>query len=1042
MPSSAFHVTIAAKLGRLCVKRQHHGVYNLVTSVVLSCLALPSLRTLATTQKINFGRDILPLLSDRCFHCHGPDANAREAGLRLDLEEAAKAVSDGVAAIVPGNSAASLIVQRMKSHDPVELMPPPRLGRPMHDAEIAKIIQWIDEGAPWGTHWALEPVSRPEPPPYAKHPIDAFVNQRLVAENLLPNPAASKHTLIRRASLDLTGLPPTPAEVRSFLDDTRPDAWTRVIDRLLASPAFGERMAWDWLDAARYADSNGYQHDAERTMWPWRDWVVQAFNQNLPWDEFTRLQLAGDLLPDATDAQRLPTGFLRNHPINGEGGRIPEENRVDYTMDMTETVGTVWLGLTFNCCRCHDHKYDALSQKDYFSFFAFFNQTPVTGEDRSPSSAPNVRVRPTTHTDQPDPLDSQLAEARDQLKVHETRIREQQATWEAAQLSTHSPTAPPWEILTPHSISSDAQLLTLQPDASVLASDDNPANDTYTFTATNRIARVHRLRLEALRHPSMTEGRLARSNSGNFVLTEIEVAAHLADGTTLTPRIARALASYEQKSYPVANAFDGNPKTGWAVYNGSTVVGDHQAVFVFDPPIENTQDAVLTITLRHTSPHVHHNIGRFRLAVSSGGELSLEDGTASPLFAALRVAPDARDKAQRALITEAHRQSDTEVVRLAKHVKELEGKVRSRDEKLPVVMVMEDMKKMRPTYTLDRGVYNAHRDEVFANVPAALPPLPPGAPANRLGLSNWLMDRGNPLTARVTVNRLWQMLFGIGLVKTPEDFGVQAEVPPHPELLDWLAAEFMESGWDVKALLRTIMTSEMYQRDSRLQPDHLERDPANRLFARGARFRLPAWMLRDQALGVSGLLDPKVGGRPVHPYQPEGVWEEASFGEKKYPKSTPADVRRRSIYTFWRRIIAPTMFFDNAARQVCSVKPFLTNTPMHALTTLNDITFVEAARVMAERVLLEPSTSTDEASRISALVSGVLARQPTAAESAIWQTSLTRARESFQADPASADALLAHGLAPRNPTISPQEHAAFTVLALSILNTDEALSRE
>jgi hypothetical protein len=706
---------------------------------MLSVSTVVALSRFAAAEPVNFSREVLPVLSDRCFYCHGPDEKHRKADLRLDDEPAAKAVGKNGAAIVPGAPEKSLIIQRMLSKDPDELMPPPEAHKDLTPAQIATLQRWIAEGAPWGKHWAFTPLLRPvvkEP----GNPVDALVGATLKREGLDFSPEADPRALLRRASLTLTGLPPTPGEMAGWLADTSPPAWEKQVDRLLASRAYGERMAWDWMEAARYADSNGYQGDNDRTMWPWRDWVVKAFNRNMPWDEFTIWQLAGDLLPNATDEQKLATAFLRNHAINGEGGRIPEENRVDYVFDMTETTGTVWLGLTFNCCRCHDHKFDPLTNRDYYSLTAFFNQTPVDGGGGDAQTPPVLRIPPADEPQRLAEADKSLTEKRQSLDTARKAAEARRPAWEK-------------------------QILT---DAGAARTAGQPGPDA--------------------------------------ALVEI-----------------------------------------------------------------------------------------------------------------LRLAPGQLNDGQRKSLTTAWEAAEPAVAALAKEVSELENRRRNIGNEGPKVMVMADQEILRKTFILSHGLYNKPVGEVPAALPGFLATLPPEAPRNRLGLAQWIVSPGNPLTARVTVNRFWQMLFGTGLVKSSEDFGVQSEFPVHPALLDWLAAEFRDSGWSVKQLLRLILTSNTWKQSSRVTPALLERDPFNKLLARGPRFRLPSAMIRDQALASSGLLRPMDGGWNVNPYQPDGIWEEATFGNKKYERSKGDDLHRRSLYTFWRRIAGPTMFFDTGSRLVCSV---------------------------------------------------------------------------------------------------------------------------
>ncbi|HEY7157679.1 MAG TPA: PSD1 and planctomycete cytochrome C domain-containing protein [Gemmataceae bacterium] len=817
-------------------------------SLTIALLAVPAAaaepKSNAPSAPIVFGRDVLPILSDNCFLCHGPDARKRKADLRLDTKEGALRRDDPV--IVPGKSGDSELFRRIASDDPGEIMPPPKANRKLTAGQIALLKRWIDEGAKWGKHWAFEKPARPPLPAvneknWPRNPIDFFVLARLEAEGLKPSPPASKETLLRRVTLDLTGLPPTLAEMDAFRADNSPDAYEKVVDRLLASPRYGERMAWEWLDAARYADSNGYQGDAERTMWPWRDWVIEAINRNLPFDQFTVQQLAGDLLPNASREQKLATAFCRNHAINGEGGRIPEENRVDYVMDMMETTGTIWLGLTFNCCRCHDHKFDPLTQKDYYSLFAFFNQTPITGGGGNPQTPPVLELASREQTAELAKLTARVRDAARAVEEMEHKLD--------------------------------------------LSGDDLKAEVAAAFKA-----------------PA------AKRNRGQIEKLERH----------------------------------------W----------------------EATQPAYVALLKKQ------------------------------------REAIDARDGFSRSF---------------------------------PRVMVMEDMPKPRDTFLLTRGSYEHPAEKVGMAVPASMPPLPHAAPKNRLALARWLVSSENPLTARVIVNRYWQQFFGVGLVKTSEDFGVRGERPSHPDLLDWLAMEFIHSGWDVKKLHRRIVTSATYRQSSRVPAALVERDPENRLLARGPRFRMPSWMIHDQALAASGLLVSKIGGAPVKSYQPAGVWEEATFGTKRYQRDKGAALYRRGVYTFWRRIVGPTMFFDSSARQTCVVKPTRTNTPLHALSTLNDVTYTEAARALAERVL---TTAGPPEKRVELAFRLVLGREPSAEEQRVLLAGLERVRRQFAADPAAAKKLLSIGESKRDEALDVVAHAAYAAMCTAILNLDEALTKE
>ncbi len=990
-------------------------------------------------EEIDFNRDVRPLLSENCFFCHGPDPNTRQADLRLDQHAGA------LAAIVPDQSHASELFARISSDDPDLKMPPPDSNRKLTKQQVETLRKWIDSGAKWGEHWSWVPLENPLVPDVAKNdsmmlhnPIDAFIQAKLVDKGILPSVPAERHRLLRRVTLDLTGVPPTSAEYERFLADHSPNAYENVVDQLLASPNFGERMAWDWLDAARYADTNGYQGDNERTMWPWRDWVINAFNSNMPYDQFTVWQLAGDLLPEATHEQKLATGFLRNHPINGEGGRIAEENRVDYVFDMAETTGTVWMGLTFNCCRCHDHKYDALLQKDYYALNAFFNQTPVTGGGGDPQTKPFLAVSTVTQQEQLEQLQQQLATLNGQLSEKQKSLAAQQPDWEAKTLA-ESASAEVWKPLEVLKLQAEHQTLEEFNEQSIFASGENPNNDTYTVHAKTSQQLLTGIRLDVLKHESHFNGGLARSNSGNFVLTEFEVAILNAGSDQRSPVIIKdAEATYEQGNLKVVTTFDGNPQTGWAVFAGKPVDREHAAVFRFESPVTLADGEQLVITLRHDSQHVNHNIGRFRLSATNAPQPMLTDGNQALLVALKTPVPD-RTQAQTELLRITQHTADVELTKLEAELKEVQTRIDSHDKSIAKVMVMEDMDKPRTTYILDRGLYTEQKTEVTAAVPESLPPLPSDVPANRLTLAQWLVSKENPLTARVTVNRFWQQLFGVGLVKTTEDFGVQAEIPIYLDLLNWLANDFVESGWDVKRFMKQVVMSQTYQQTSKVTAALLAIDPQNQYLARGPRYRLPSWMLRDQALAVSGLLVNRQGGPSVNVYQPPGVWEEASFGKKVYKQDHGDDLYRRSLYIFWRRIASPTIFFDTAQRQSCEVKPYLTNTPLHALQILNDVTYVEASRMLAQLAL--QNENSDE-QRLNFVFQRVLGRPVLPQEQSLLLAGLKRTQAHYKTNAEAVQAVLSSGESPRNMSLDSIDHASWTALCLAVLNLDETLSKE
>jgi len=754
---------------------------------LISILLLP-LPALAAP---DFGRDVLPILSDTCFTCHGPDANARKGKLRLDVEaEAKKEV------IVPGKSAESEIIARIFSNDADELMPPPESNLKLTAAQKATLKDWIDSGAKWDKHWAYEtpkPVAVPKvkQTDWPRGELDAFILARLEREGLRPSKEADRVMWLRRVTLDLTGLPPTLKEVDAFLDDQSPKAFESVVDRLLASPRYGERMAWDWLEAARYADSNGYQSDQDRTMWPWRDWVVRALNANMPYDQFSTEQLAGDLLPNATDEQVLATAFNRNHMINGEGGRIAEENRVEYIFDQLETVSTVWLGATMNCSRCHDHKFDPITQRDYYSLFAFFNNTPVNGGGGSGQTAPVLAVPSPPQKKEIAALEKQIASHAKAIEARRKILRQEQGAWEADQLKRSLI----WIPLQPITARAKRQTLELLEDLSVLAKGKLPDHDEYTVQLAGGVKAFRHVRLEALQHASLPASGLSRVKGGNFVLTDFKVLIERAGLEPKELKLSGARATFNQTSLDVKQAIDGNAGSGWGVWPGKQGVKQvHTAVFTIAEPVNLDPDAKLLVFLKFNHPATQHVMGRFRISVSDAVNPGFGSGK---LLEALRTEAAKRTTAMKKLIEDKQLMGDAEFVRREKEILAMQKRIAAIRNSSPKLMVMQDTTK-RETRVLTRGTYNQPTDIIVkSRTPMEFPPLPKGAPTNRLGLARWLMSNDNPLATRVTVNRIWQQFFGIGLVKTTEDFGVQGERPSHPALLDWLARVFIKNDWDV-----------------------------------------------------------------------------------------------------------------------------------------------------------------------------------------------------------------------------------------------------
>lgn len=1014
--------------------------------------------------KVDFARDVQPILSDKCYHCHGPDAEARKGDLRLDVLDGKLgpfAERDGYFVVSPGKVDDSVLVMRVTSDDPETLMPPPKSHRTLTEAQKQTLVKWVEQGAKWGKHWAFEVPVRPGVPVlktkgWAKNPIDAFVLAKLEKEGLAPSPEASRESLIRRVTLDLTGLPPTPADVDGFLKDTSPDAYEKVVDRLLASPRYGERMVWEWLDAARYADTNGYQADPTRTMWPWRDWVVRAMNENMPFDQFAVWQIAGDLLAngekwegrapqaaklneeDLKRDQRLASAFNRNHPFNGEGGRIPEETRVEDVMDRTDTVGTTFLGLTIGCAKCHDHKYDPISQKEYYSLSAYFNQCSETGEFQYVNGGnvlPVMDVATAEESAKSKTLKKAWDDAQAKLKAATPGIDAKQREWEKSALAGKG-----WEVVRPAAAWSagGASMQVIDADDSVLVSGKSPDNDVHEVILRTDLPQVTGLRLDVLPDVSLPHGGPGRSpDSGNFVLTDIEVVAVSITDPAKSEKGSFAFgeATYNQDALTAAAAVDGDPKgTGWAVYKAPDK-NNLTAVFALAKPLGFSGGTELRLRFKYDwQNNKQHTMGRFRLAVTGGP--AMLPGT----LAAVGTPEEKRSKEQKKLVRDYFRANvSKEYKPLADAAEAARKASKEFDATITKVMVMDDAKP-RETHVLVKGAYDKPEVKVDPGVPAVLNPLPKAEKNDRLALAEWVVDPANPLTARVIVNRYWQQFFGVGIVKTVEDFGVQGERPVNPELLDWLAVEFRVSGWDVKHMHRLIVTSAAYRQSSKVTPDLAERDPENRLLARGPRFRLPSVILRDQALAASGLLVEKLGGPPVKPYQPPGIWEEATFGYIKYEQDHGDSLYRRGLYTFWRRIVGPTEFFDAGSRSVCTVKQSRTNTPLHALTTLNDPTFVEAARALAQRVIETGGAKPKE--RVTAAYRLVLAREPSAREMKVWLAALDRLRSQYAGNPAEAKKLLAVGESKRDEKIDPIEHAAYTGVCLAILNLDETLTKE
>lgn len=1021
-------------------------------------------------KKLDFNRDIRPILSDNCFACHGPDKGKIKGDLRLDDRDLALkgGESDGPA-IVPGKPDESSILGRIVTANEDDHMPPKASAKPpLTEQQVATLRQWITEGAEYKGHWAFIPPVRPEVPDVKQFaaqipdptPIDSFILSRLAEEGLAPSPEADRRTLIRRVSLDLTGLPPSPEQVETFVNDKAPDAYEKVVDHMLASPHYGERMAMPWLDNARFADSHGFQSDASRTMWPWRDWVINAFNENKPFDQFTIEQLAGDMLPGATTDQIIATGFNRNHRINGEGGIIDQEWFVENVIDRVETTALTWMALTFNCCRCHDHKYDPISQKNFYQLFAYFNSVDEKGTIRGGANDSGGNASPTISFPTPE-QSTALIQAEELIKGREANLSamkstrsQRMAAWEAQFQKEVAMKIPAWKPLhNEAAVSEGGATLTRQADGSWLASGNNPDNDVYVISAPIPAGPLTGILLETLPDPSLPAQSLGRSANGNFVLTDVDVEITAPElPIPIEGVFSKAEALYEQKGYAVSKILDGKATrakgakntAGWAV-DGPTRKEPNKALFVIADPMEVPADATLKVTLRHDAIG-GHNIGRFRISISDLPASSLKldgDALSESVQTILQMEAAKRTPAQKTELQKFFAESADVELKSAEAALAEATKARDKVKKAILsTMVMKELPAPRDAFLLKRGEYDHPGDKVDRGLPAFLPPLPAGEPNNRLGLAKWLVSGNHPLTARVWVNRAWEHFFGQGLCRTTENFGSQSEWPSHPELLDWLATEFVRLRWDMKAMQKVIVMSATYRQAGKVTPQLLEKDPENRLLARGPRVRLSGETLRDQALAVSGLLKDKIGGPSVRPYMPEGIWDETSrYGDlRNYKNETGEGLYRRTLYTIWKRSAGPPtlQLFDAPTRDVCTIKRSRTNTPLQALALLNEVTFVEAARVLAQRMLAEGGDTPE--SRFTWAMQHLLARPPTASELKILTAGFQTKLERFQKAPEEAQKLAAFGEA--KSTSPTPELAAYAVMANVLLNLDEVITRE
>lgn len=1043
-----------------------------VTAVVtvLCCSFLP----LRADDAVDFGRKIRPLLADKCFVCHGLDEKHREGGLRLDVQEGlyGKAES-GEFAVVPNSPDQSALWKRISATDDTR-MPPADSGKSLTPEEAELVRSWIAAGAPWKQHWSLVAPVKPEVPEprkledtsedsrstilaWSKSPIDRFILNRLGKEGLKPSPEADREALLRRVTLDLTGLPPSPSEIREFVADQSANAYEKVVDRLLASPHYGEHMARFWLDAARYGDTHGLHLDNYRVMWPYRDWVVRSFNSNMPFDQFTIEQLAGDLLPNPTQDQIVATGFNRCNVTTSEGGALPEEYEVYYTNDRVATMSTVWMGLNMGCVTCHESKFDPFEMKDFYQLYAFFNNLdgPVM-DGNAQDTAPFVRIMTDEQKTQLASMDQKINDLTAVLTNPCEPADIAQKHWEQ-EWSEQQKQAADWCQVVPEKFaSSGGATIEKLEDSSLLFSGVNAPKDTYEVSGTSCLTKVTAVRLEGLTHPSLSHGGAGRSENSNVVLSEFEVdVCPVTDGEPQwkPAKLVRAWADHEQPdgNFRIANAIDGKLDTGWAI-NGHNRRENRVAIFQLETPECCDNGVRIRVRLKHESIFAQHQFGRIRISTTSADkipQMSTQD-IPGDIVAILGVASDKRDEKQAANLREFFRSKICTEPLICSARDELVATKKSRmdlESSLPLSLVWKEKPELKPAYILTRGAYNKPGAEVFRNTPAALPPLTlsaEGAKPTRLDLAKWLVSPQHPLTARVIVNRFWQQYFGTGIVETSEDFGSQGSVPSHPELLDWLAVDFRESGWDVKRLQRMIVTSTAYRQSSKLTDALKQTDPRNRLIARGPRYRLDGESIRDLALCASGLLVDRMGGPSVKPYQPEGIWEAVAYTDSntaKFQRDTGEALYRRSLYTFWKRTAPPPSMvtFDAPSRETCTVRRQRTNTPLAALTLMNDEQFVEASRAMGQR-LIQEGGSTPE-SRIDLAFVLTVGRHPTTEECNVVQGVLNDAIQRYTADPEAATKLIVVGESKPDPAIDPQELAAWTMVSNLLLNLDETVTK-
>jgi len=1025
---------------------------------------------LLAAEPVRFNRDVRPIFSDTCFACHGPDKNQRQAGLRLDVRESATSkLESGLTAIVPGKPEESELVRRLTAEDEAERMPPHEFHKVLTPEQIALLTRWVAEGAEYEPHWAYVKPVRTEPPAVEggviRNPIDAFIQARLKAEGLAPSPEADKRTLIRRVTLDLHGFPPTPEEVEAFVADTSEDAYGRLVDRLLASPRFAERQTQHWLDAVRYADTVGFHGDQITTVWPYRDYILRAFHENKPFDEFTREQLAGDLLPNATRDQKVASAFNRLNRMTAEGGAQDKEYLAKYAADRVRTVSVTWLGSTLGCAECHDHKFDPFTTKDFYRLEAFFADIEEKGFYGGGGGGTGIWGSSLTL---PAPeQEAELARIGEELSrlraeaaaVTDDSLAAGRGEWERRTLELDTAGQLAWSTLEPTSLVTERGAeLTHAGGGLIVAGGPNPDNETYVVAAKPGAGHWTSLRLRIEGSGDLSGNGISRGWV-SFLLTEVE--AELQDSSASSGAASQRLAFTEvvggatgnAERYPSVAVIDGDPATGWGDAGGGP---GRNLVLRFAEPLETTADSVLTIRLQHDSDLRRATIGRFRLNLSRVEGATAEDASAPDnLLAALRAAAESRTDEQTKLLAARYRTVAPELAEFRRRETEVARRRALLAGSFPAVLVTQARTEPRSIRVLPRGNWMDDSGEIVEpNVPEFLGLLnTEGRRADRLDLANWLASTDNPLTARVFVNRLWKQFFGTGLSKVLEDVGSQGEAPTHPELLDWLAVEFMQPtplpeenrvegthAWDVKHVVKLIVTSHTYRQASDVEPSRA--DPDNRRLTRQAPIRVDAEAVRDIALAVSGLLKERFGGPSVAPVQPDGYYAALNFPRREYSASRGDDLYRRSVYSHWQRtFLHPSLLvFDASTREECQVARSNSNTPLQSLVLLNDPIFVEAARAFAQKATLEGGST--PADRLTWSFRRALARDPSKAEFEVLAGLHAAQLARFRADPAAAEALLSVGEAPRDAGLDPVELAALTTATRAILNLHETITRD